>query len=126
MRRWLVAVIVAVVVYVSLFVYAHFGVVVLRYEWPGYFVEYVRYPRLPWPLGVIVFEPSNVYPLINVMIEGAPKPYPHVNARFFIYATGPSPSGFVSIGHYRTDSTSFTINVGNYTTYALKLDEYLK
>ena len=125
--KWLIiTVLVVVTAYASLFTYAHIGRTVLRYSGPGYVVEYVRYPRLPWPLNILALSPPNTYPLINIAITNAPRPYPHVNARFFIYATGPSVGGFVGIGHYLSHSTSFVINVGNYTGYALELDSYLR
>ncbi|GAB6947546.1 hypothetical protein JCM16161A_16760 [Vulcanisaeta sp. JCM 16161] len=125
--RWLVvAVLVFAAVYASLFVYVHVGRAVLRYVGPGYVVTYVRYPELPWPLNVITFNPLNTYPMINIVIRGAPEPYPGVNARFFVYATGPSVGGFVSVGHYLSNSMSFMISVGNYTAYAMELDNYLR
>ncbi|BDR91799.1 hypothetical protein Vsou_08920 [Vulcanisaeta souniana JCM 11219] len=114
------------VAYSSLLIYAHIGRVVLRYSGPGYVVEYIRYPELPWPLNILTFSPPSEYPLINIAITNAPTPYPHTNARFFIYATGPSVGGFVDVGHYLSNSTSFVINVGNYTAYALELDNYLR
>ncbi len=129
-RRWLfIVLLVMVIAYASLFTYAHMGRTVLKYVGPGYVVEYVRYPELPWPpLNILTFSPPNEYPLINIAITNAPPtPYPpHANARFFIYATGPSVGGFVDVGHYLSNSTDFVIDVGNYTAYALELDNYLR
>ncbi|GGI70299.1 hypothetical protein [Vulcanisaeta souniana] len=122
----IITALVIMVAYSSLLIYAHIGRVVLRYSGPGYVVEYIRYPELPWPLNILTFSPPSEYPLINIAITNAPTPYPHTNARFFIYATGPSVGGFVDVGHYLSNSTSFVINVGNYTAYALELDNYLR
>ncbi len=126
-RKWvLIIVLIIIGVYISLLIYTHIGRTVLRFSGPGYVVTYVRYSELPWPLNVLTFDPPNTYPLINIVIKGAPKPYLNVNARFFIYATGPSVGGFVNIGHYLSNSTSFVISVSNYTAYAIKLDNYLR
>ncbi len=121
----LLAVVTAIIIaYLSLFTYAHAGRIVFTYSWEGRSVTYVK-SRLQWPLDMLTLVPPSGYPLIQVNIINAPKPYPHANARFSLYAVGPAVNGFVDIGHYLSNSTSFSINLGGYSPYIDELDRYL-
>lgn len=74
---------------------------------------------------MLAFDQPGEYPSIQVNIMNAPKPYPRANARFSVYAVGPAVNGFVDVGRYLSNSTSFSMNLGGYTEYADELDRYL-
>jgi len=70
-------------------------------------------------------DPPGEYPSIQVNIINAPKPYPHANARFSVYAVGPAVNGFVDIDPYLSNSAGFSISLGSYSPYIDELARYL-